>query len=166
VGHETDFTVADLVADLRAPTPSAAAELAVQDKAAVAEEVAALVEGMDAYLRGMLSGLQRRLAYASAHPLLSDPRRLWERDVQRVDELSARLPQALRRVVERAGLRLFGAAGRLDAVSPLKVLARGYAIAESGGKVLTAASQAKTGDVLRVRLARGELQARVTEVKT
>lgn len=165
VGHETDFTVADLVADLRAPTPSAAAELAVRDKAEVEADLAALVEGMDAYLRGLLSALGRRLAYAAAHPLLGDPRRLWERDMQRVDELTARLPQALRRVVERASLRLSGAAGRLDAVSPLKVLGRGYAIAESGGKVLTKASQAKKGDTLRVRLAEGELAAQVTEVK-
>lgn len=165
VGHETDFTVADLVADLRAPTPSAAAELAVKDKADVENDVASLVEGMDSYLRGLLAALRRRLEYASAHPLLSDPKRLWERDAQRVDELSGRLPAALARLVERAGLRLAGAAGRLEAVSPLKVLARGYAIAESGGKVLTSASQARKGDALRVRLAEGELTAQVTEVK-
>jgi exodeoxyribonuclease VII large subunit len=165
VGHETDWTVADLVADLRAPTPSAAAELAVQDKADVEETVAALVEGMDAYLRGLLLALQRRLGYAAAHPLLSDPRRLWERDMQRVDELGARLPMALRGLVERAGLRLGAAAGRLEAVSPLKVLARGYAIAESGGKVVTSAKQVRKGDGLRVRLAEGELDATVNEVK-
>lgn len=165
VGHETDFTVADLVADLRAPTPSAAAELAVQDKAAVRESVAGLVESLESSLRGLLAALGRRLAYAGAHPLLSDPRRLWERDMQRVDELGARLPQALRRVVERSGLRLAGAAGRLEAVSPLKVLGRGYAIAESGGKVLSSVRQVKTGDALRVRLADGELAAQITEVK-
>lgn len=164
VGHETDWTVADLVADVRAPTPSAAAELAVPEKAAVATRIADLSDGMDQCLRGLLAGLQRRLAYAAAHPLLRDPRRLWERDAQRVDELAGRLPEALRRALERAGLRLAAAAGRLDAVSPLKVLARGYAIAESRGAVLTRASQAKRGDPLRVRLSEGELRAEVTEV--
>ncbi|MDX6769850.1 MAG: exodeoxyribonuclease VII large subunit [Elusimicrobiota bacterium] len=162
VGHETDWTVADLVADLRAPTPSAAAELAVPEKAALRERVGDLAEAMGAELAGLLEALEQRLARAASHPLLGDPRRLWERDAQRVDELAARLPEALARLVERAGLRLAATAGRLDAISPLKVLARGYAIAESRGKVLTKASQVKKGDPVRVRLSDGELSCEVT----
>ena len=162
VGHETDWTIADLVADLRAPTPSAAAELAVPEKAALQERVGDLAEAMGAELAGLLESLEQRLARAASHPLLGDPRRLWERDAQRVDELSARLPEALARLVERAGLRLAATAGRLDAISPLKVLARGYAIAESRGKVLTRASQVKKGDQVRVRLSEGELSCEVT----
>ncbi|NNN07478.1 MAG: exodeoxyribonuclease VII large subunit [Elusimicrobia bacterium] len=161
VGHETDWTIADFVADLRAPTPSAAAELVVTEKAALRDRVFELTDAMTQNARDRLEALGRRLAYAAAHPLLQDPRRLWEQRAQRVDELAARLPEAARRLVERLGLRLGATAGRLDAISPLKVLGRGYAIATSGGKVLTRASQVKKRDAVRVRLHEGELSCEV-----
>jgi exodeoxyribonuclease VII large subunit len=161
VGHETDTTIADFAADLRAPTPSAAAEMAVQEKAAVFDRIAELVDAMSQDLRDAVEGLDRRLMYAAAHPFLQDPRRLWEQRVQRVDDLTMRLPDALRRRLENAGLRLGAAAGRLDAISPLNVLARGYAIATSKGKVLTSAKQAKKGDPVHVRLSEGEINCEV-----
>jgi len=161
VGHETDWTIADFVADLRAPTPSAAAELVVPEKAAVLDRTVELEDGMLQTLRDRIEALARRLGYAAAHPLLSDPRRLWEQRVQRVDELAARLPEAARRLLERAGLRLGAVAGKLDAISPLKVLGRGYAIADSGGKILTRASQVRKGDPVRVRLSEGEIHCEV-----
>jgi exodeoxyribonuclease VII large subunit len=161
VGHETDWTVADLVSDLRAPTPSAAAELVVPEKAAVLDQIAVLEDGMLQTLRDRVEALARRLAYAAAHPLLSDPRRLWEQRAQRVDELTARLPEAARRAVELLELRLAGTAGRLDAISPLKVLGRGYAIATNKGRALTKASQVKSGDAVTVRLHEGEIQCEV-----
>ena len=161
VGHETDWTIADFVADLRAPTPSAAAELAVSEKSAVLDLIAQHSDSMLMDLRDRLEALSRRLAYAAAHPLLADPRRLWEQRVQRVDELAARLPEAARRLVENAGLRLAAVAGKLDAISPLKVLGRGYAIADSAGKILTRAAQVKKGDPVRVRLSEGEIHCEV-----
>lgn len=163
VGHETDTTIADFVADLRAPTPSAAAEMAVPEKAAVRDRVAELEDGASQVVRDLLENLSRRLAYAAGHPLLSDPRRLWEQRVQRVDELTMRLPEALKRLLENAGLRLGAAAGRLEAISPLAVLARGYAIATSKGKVLTSARQVKAGDAVTVRLSEGEIDCEVTK---
>jgi exodeoxyribonuclease VII large subunit len=162
VGHETDWTIADFVADLRAPTPSAAAELVVPEKAAVLDRLVELEDAMAQTVLDRVEALARRLAYAAGHPLLQDPRRLWEQRAQRVDELAARLPEAERRLVERLELRLAATAGRLDAISPLKVLGRGYAIAMRGGKALTKASQAKTGDEVRVRLHEGELTCEVT----
>ena len=162
VGHETDWTVADLVADLRAPTPSAAAELAVPEKRAVQDLVAERRDSMLQALRDRLETLAARLAYAAAHPFLQDPRRLWQQRAQRVDELAARLPDALRRAVERLEMRLRVSAGKLDAISPLKVLGRGYAIAESRGKVLLRAAQVREGDVVRVRLSEGEINCEVT----
>ena len=162
VGHETDWTIADLVADLRAPTPSAAAELAVPEKGAVEDLIAQLRDTMVMSLRDRIETLERRLAYAAAHPLLQDPRRLWEQRAQRVDELTARLPDALRRAVERLEMRLRLSAGKLDAISPLKVLARGYAIAESRGKILLRADQVKDGDVVTVRLSEGKINCEVT----
>jgi exodeoxyribonuclease VII large subunit len=82
--------------------------------------------------------------------------------VQRVDELAARLPEAARRLLERLELRLAATAGKLDAISPLKVLGRGYAIAKSGHRVLTRASQVKIGDHVNVRLHEGEINCEVT----
>ena len=161
VGHETDWTVADLVADLRAPTPSAAAELAVPEKAAIQDRIAELSDGMLQTLRDRLEDLAGRLTRAAGHPLLQDPRRLWQQRVQRVDELAARLPEAIRRVLEHMSLKLGGCAGKLDAISPLKVLGRGYAIATSGGKVLTKASQVKKADRVSVRLHEGEIDCEV-----
>jgi exodeoxyribonuclease VII large subunit len=162
VGHETDWTVADFVADVRAPTPSAAAELAVPEKEAVRDLIAQLEDSMLLTLRDRIETLQRRLAYAAAHPLLQDPRRLWEQRAQRVDELAARLPDALRRAVERLEMRLRVSAGKLDAISPLKVLGRGYAIASNRGKILFKAAQVKKGDVVNVRLSEGEINCEVT----
>ncbi|MCM2303500.1 MAG: exodeoxyribonuclease VII large subunit [Elusimicrobia bacterium] len=162
VGHETDTTIADFGADLRAPTPSAAAEMAVPEKAAIRDRVAELVDAMAQDLRDALESLSRRLQYAASHPLLKDPRRLWEQRVQRVDDLAMRLPEALRRRLETLGLRLGAAAGRLDAISPLNVLARGYAIATSKGKVLTSPRQVRKGDPVTVRLSEGELNCEVS----
>lgn len=161
VGHETDTTIADFVADLRAPTPSAAAEIAVPEKAAIQDRIVELVDAMAQDLGDAIESLGRRLHYAKAHPLLSDPRRLWEQRVQRVDELSMRLPEALRRRLENLHLRLGAAAGRLDAISPLAVLARGYAIATSKGKVLTSAKQVRKGDAVTVRLSEGQIDCEV-----
>jgi exodeoxyribonuclease VII large subunit len=161
VGHETDWTIADFVADLRAPTPSAAAELVVPEKAALEDRLAELADAMHQSLHDRIETLARRLAYAAAHPLLQDPRRLWEQRAQRVDELAARLPDAARRLLERLELRLAATAGKLDAISPLKVLGRGYAIAKSRGKVLTRASQVKKGDPVQIRLSEGEINCEV-----
>ncbi len=161
VGHETDWTIADFVADLRAPTPSAAAELVVPEKAAILDRIAELDDSMLQLLRDRLEILSRRLVYAAAHPLLSDPRRLWEQRVLRVDELSTRLPAAARHVLEILELRFSASAGKLDAISPLKVLGRGYAIATSRGRALTKANQVKTGDEVAVRLHEGSIRCEV-----
>ena len=163
VGHETDTTIADFVADLRAPTPSAAAELAVPEKAAVFDRIAELDDAMAQTLLDLIESLGRRLTYAAAHPFLQDPRRLWEQRVLRVDEMTMRLPEALKRHLQTLALRLGGTAGRLDAISPLKVLGRGYAIASSRGKVLSNAAQVKKGDPVTVRLSEGEINCEVTK---
>ncbi len=162
VGHETDTTVADFVADLRAPTPSAAAEMAVPEKAAVVDRIVELADGLEQSVRGLIEDLGARLGRAASHPFLLDPRRLWEQRVMRVGDLAARLPEALKRRLENLSLRLAGAAGRLDAISPLAVLARGYAIATSKGKVLTSARQVKAGDAVTVKLSEGEISCEVT----
>ncbi len=159
VGHETDFTLADLAADIRAPTPSAAAELAVPEKEAVLEELAAACERMASLLIERLRTLEQRLIRARTHPLLQSPHRLYEALVQRVDELSMRLKEAARRRVERAEADFRLWAGKLDSLSPLKVLDRGYSIAdlEPDHVILRSASQVRPGSIIRLRLHEGEV---------
>ncbi|MFH2204688.1 MAG: exodeoxyribonuclease VII large subunit [Elusimicrobiota bacterium] len=182
VGHETDFTIADFVADLRAPTPSAAAELAVCERAALEDKIARLEQRLTGSAGLLVQTLSERLRRLTRSPFLRHPERIFEQQVQRIDELTARLAPGLRRLVARAEERLKAAARlegpirqrlrlaaetlrrhaeRLDALSPLKVLARGYAIAFKDGKAVRAAAEVKPGDRLRVRLHRGEIKTEV-----
>jgi exodeoxyribonuclease VII large subunit len=141
VGHETDVTLCDLVADLRAPTPSAAAESATPDRGEV------LVE---------LDHLGTRLARA----LVGRSGRMTERLARGFDRLTG----ALERRLERHTHELAALAGRLDALSPLKILDRGYAVArDSQGRVLKRVAQFTTGLAFRLRVTDGEVKARVGE---
>lgn len=163
VGHETDFTIADFVADARAPTPSAAAELAVPDVRSVLEGVLASEEEMAGLMREKLARLLQRLEHARKHPFLQSPWRIYEQKMQRVDELSARLPQAMRQILLHAQKDLQLCAEKLDAFSPLKVLGRGYAIAlKRDGKVVRRAKDVKKGENLTVRLGEGSIDCEVT----
>ena len=167
VGHQTDFTLADFVADRRAPTPSAAAELAVPDKGAVLEQLKDFERRVVVSARGRLEDLGARLLRAAAHPFLQSPHRIYEERMRRVDELAARLPEAVRRVLLGSEKDLRLQLEKLDAFSPLKVLARGYAIAQKlpGGGILRRASEARPGDKVRVRLHEGNIDCEVTHVQ-
>jgi exodeoxyribonuclease VII large subunit len=188
VGHEVDVTIADLAADARAATPSAAAELALPDRDAVESELhalqraltrAALERTRDA--RRTLAGLARTLrAHAPTARLAARRARLAaltraleqrgaalarERHA-RLAPLHARLVAAAQRIPAPPRARLATAAARLDALSPLAVLGRGYALArDARGEILRDAAQAAPGDEIALRLARGELSATVTRVR-
>ena len=139
VGHETDVTLCDLVADFRAPTPSAAAEAATPDRGDVAVAVAHLG-----------ARLARGLALRS------------DRVAQRVDRTLDRLVGAIDLALERRRHQLSAVGGRLDALSPLKVLERGYAVAlDSDGHVLSRVAQLTPGLGFRLRVVDGEVGARV-----
>jgi len=166
VGHETDTTIADLVADVRAPTPSAAAMLAMPDRAGLASLV-----GRD--LRRLVASIQRRMAMR--HERVGRLRAvLRARSPQgrvalaRTREATARAAaeSAIRRRLEVNRGRLSETATRLDAMSPLAVLGRGYALARrlSDGRIVRAAADVALGDRLELRLARGQIGAEVTRI--
>jgi exodeoxyribonuclease VII large subunit len=166
VGHAVDVTIADFVADRRADTPSVAAEIAVPD----GRELKARVQQLgDALARSIKAGLRRRreaVRAAAASAALRQPLEFYRRRSQDVDRLEERLGAAAKRLLDRSRLRLTAAGGRLDALSPLAVLERGYAIArDPEGRVLRRAAEARKGQELNVRLADGELGCRVENVR-
>lgn len=165
VGHETDFTIADFVADQRAPTPSAAAELAVPDRRAVLAEVEGLRGDLLAAVEQKLARLSERLGFAARHPFLQSPHRMYEERIRRVDELAARLPEAIRGRLLHAEKDLSLWTHKLDAISPLKVLGRGYAIAQAQdtGEIIRSSKQARPGRKLLLRVHEGEIHCEVTD---
>ena len=157
VGHETDFTICDFVADLRAPTPSAAAELAVPDQHELAVTVGHLVGRCSAALDFRLKRECQRLETLLKSRALSEPQTLVEEQQMRVDYVVKNLQTSFAGTVAGEQKRLSAAAAKLDALSPLKVLGRGYAIARKGERVLRSVKDVKSGEHLTVRLSDGEL---------
>jgi len=167
VGHETDLTIADLVADARAPTPSAAAALVLPDRRAWLERLGRDQRRLRGALAGRLAHARARLeARLGALHRASPAARLAARR-GRLARDASRLDAALRRRLARAAAQLSLAAGRLDSLSPLAVLGRGYAIARRAddGRIVRAAGEVAPGDALEVRLADGALDATVTRVR-
>jgi exodeoxyribonuclease VII large subunit len=211
VGHEVDFTIADFVADLRAPTPSAAAELVVREKQAVAESVADLTRRLRVAAARALVRQRDRLLTMQRRRVLTDPARPLRDLERRLDDARARLRRALTeamghaahrfalsaqglrnqspvlrtlenrrqltrlqiqlsrgaaREMDRSRHRLRVAVGRLDSLSPLAVLARGYSLTRTpDGEVIRRARQVRVGDDVSVLLHEGSLDCRVTATK-
>jgi exodeoxyribonuclease VII large subunit len=163
VGHEIDVTIADLAADLRAPTPSAAAAAALPDRSAVALRVERDLRRLRAGVARALERARARLGAGGDALRVQAP---WARVAARRLRLEAAV-RALRREAAAAGergrARLAALAGRLESLSPLAVLGRGYAIARRrrDGAILRRASEVAAGDTVAVRLAEGEFDARV-----
>jgi exodeoxyribonuclease VII large subunit len=160
VGHETDFTIADFAADLRAPTPSAAAELVTPDGEQLGAQVADLGARLSAAALGGLRALNWALAQRQARLRGLSPQAALRGSQQHLDDLQARAAAALGYRVALAHARWRGLAQALNTVSPLAVLARGYAVVTGpDGQVIRSVGQVQPGDALRVRVSDGELEA-------
>jgi exodeoxyribonuclease VII large subunit len=163
VGHETDFTLADFAADLRAPTPTAAAELATP--ITVLDLNANLTEYGAILVRGMAALFQQKRAAAAwldNHLRLASPGRRLQTERQRLDEISRRWNAAQAHRLEIAEEKFRGLESRLLSLSPLAVLRRGYAVVTKNEKVVTSVAQIRLDDKLRVRVQDGEFDTRVT----
>ncbi len=167
IGHEIDVTLADLVADVRALTPSEAAERIVP----AAEDVADLVRGLGLRLKMALSGrflsARARLDALASRPALLRPLDGVLLRARRVDELSTRLHATARAGVRERQAALGGVAGKLDALSPLGVLGRGYSLTylEDDDRLITAAERLRVGQRIVTRFARGRAISRVEEMQ-
>lgn len=166
VGHEVDTTIADLVADLRAPTPSAAAELAVPEKAELVRRIHQLGERLQAAARATLARGRQRLDRAAGSRVLRDPFAMLEPKAQRLDDLASRLQRAATGRAERSRDRLEALAARLQAVGPERVLARGFSLLTRPGETvpLRRAADLEPGDTLEARLGEGALECQVVAV--
>lgn len=163
VGHETDFTICDFAADLRAPTPSAAAEIAVPDITALGELLGSFSRRMNSAVGGTLTHEKARLEARAQLLKRLSPRNYIDDLAARCGGAGVRIDSAVRHSMEVRRGEIATLCARLDALSPLRVIARGYAVASSGGKVLTSPSQVEVGDTIDLRLAGGELKCEVID---
>lgn len=164
VGHEPDVTISDFVSDLRAATPSNAAELAVPDREELLGNVSGLQTRLRQGIRNRLEGDRLRLKRLREHRVLSSPSVYVDDRRVALDHSTDRLIAAARGLLAARMLQLSGCAAKLDAMSPLKVLARGYAIPQrSDGHVLRRTADATPGEDLLLRISDGSLRCRILE---
>lgn len=164
VGHEPDVTISDYVADLRAATPSNAAELAVPDQAELSESLGGISTRMQQSMRRRLQLLQSRLNDLSSRRVLTEPMSAVDDKRMALDLLQTRLSSRAEGYVNERRSRYVRLAASLDALSPLKVLSRGYSIVQTpGGELIKQASQTLPGDRVTVELMRGRLKCVVEE---
>lgn len=161
VGHEPDVTIADLVADVRAATPSNAAELAVEDQNDVYAWVQELSQRLGKQMARELRQSRERLERLGNSRALQDPMWLIEERRMWLDRDRERMAAALRHRVGQERTRFAAAAGKLDALSPLKVLGRGYAIPRRGEAVITSAKSLKAKDEFTLQLRDGAVDCQV-----
>ena len=161
VGHETDFTICDFVSDLRAPTPSAAAELAVPD---IREDIAfiqTVTYECEAMLLQRIADEKNRLDIIKERLEYRSPVMLIDQRLQLVDSYMTSALLSIRRKLDTENARFSAAAARLDALSPLKGMARGYSIVTKDKKVVTSSEMLKRGDTVTVGFADGERNCEV-----
>lgn len=162
VGHEIDFSICDFVADLRAPTPSAAAELVVKNQVELLERVKALSSSLYQSIYREFQVLKNRLR--SIHQLLIGPERKIQELQQSVDDLNSRLIQYVRQQNKMYKQNLMGLSGMLDSLSPLKVLNRGYALVSRKDELVRQAKDLKSGDEVALRFSKDTALARIMQI--
>ena len=166
VGHEPDVTIADYVADLRAATPSNGAELAVPDREALAQNLDAFSAAMTGALNRQLRLASQRLEGLAASSALRSPTGYLDRREKDLQLLQEKLLAAQNRELSKAQQKYVANVAKLDAMSPLKVLSRGYAMAQKEtGELIRSVKQTTAGESIVVSLADGKLNASILSIK-
>lgn len=164
VGHEIDFTISDFVADLRAPTPSAAAELVVPSQTELTEKFNNVYKTM--YRQAMRAIENRRIVVNACcdRPMFKNPIQRIENQQQRLDNVSFMLESAYKNAANDKKRKFAEVTAKLESLSPLGTLARGYSVAkDSSGKVIKSVTQVADGDEISVRVSDGDIKARVMQ---
>lgn len=165
VGHETDFTICDFVSDMRAPTPSAAAEIAVPDRYELMMRIDSNYERLSLALKRKIMRAREKLEYLSsvANKYTADNLISQRRD--KLLRLKEKAEWFIEISLNKARERLMVSVGKTDALSPLSILSRGYSVAEKNGRVVNSASEIQIGDDIDLIMCDGIVHASVTEIK-
>lgn len=167
IGHETDFTIADFAADLRAPTPTAAAELATPNRADLRLSLEELNNYLGQLTQNYLYTLRRQLESQQNRLRLLTPRTQIRRDLQRLDELTARVGRSLVNTLKINHTSLASLQMRLNALNPQAVLERGYAmVTQTSGEVVRSINQVQPNEDLQVKVSDGQFDVRVKEANS
>ena len=166
VGHEPDVTISDFVADLRAATPSNAAELAVPDQEALQQSLDNALSAISTALGRQLKNARKQLQILSSSPALQGPTVFLNQRRKDMNLLRNQLIAAQTSIISKERQRYLTYTAKLDAMSPLKVLSRGYAMTQNAGReVVRSVRQVAPGDTISVRLSDGRLTASVTHIQ-
>lgn len=161
VGHETDFTICDFVADLRAPTPSAAAELAVPDQKQLLSRLAQMQGIARQGVLATLTAAGHRLKVTQSRRCLTTPLFYVEEQAMHLDYLTRSFVHAAQACLSESDRRLASVSAKLDALSPLKVLSRGYSIPYAGEKVIKSVHDVTSGEKIKLRVSDGNVKCTV-----
>ena len=161
VGHETDFTIADFVADLRAPTPSAAAELAVPDIYEIKQKINLYQNRLRLSLNKKLEIMKLRYEKCISSRVFKEPTRMIEDYYLKVDNQIKKLEKNIKEKEQNEKQKYIKLVAKLDTLSPLKTLSRGYSIVESENKIVKSVEELKKGQNIEIRLTDGKAQAQV-----
>lgn len=164
VGHETDFTITDFVSDLRAPTPSAAAELAVPDRAELLRKLANVTARCTSIMSGRIEHFEKQLDTLASARVLRSPQTLLDIRLDTVSRFAEKLDNGYEKIVEASSAKLARAASKLDAMSPLKVISRGYAVVRGDEGVVSSVAELTVGQEADITLSDGEARAKITKI--
>lgn len=161
VGHETDFTIADFVADLRAPTPSAAAELAVPDIEEIKEKLETYNQRYKISLKKKIEFMKLRYQKSMSSKAFTDPTAKIKEQYINLDIIIKNLENLITNKVKDSKTKSIELISKLDTLSPLKTLTRGYSIVQKNGKTIKSVKELKTNDMLGIRFTDGEVKTKV-----
>jgi exodeoxyribonuclease VII large subunit len=161
VGHEPDVTIADYVADVRASTPSNGAEIAVPDQNDMRGRIEHLTHRLSAAQRTRLTGARKDFQRLQGNRMLQDMRAPIDDRRMKLDSIQRDLSAALEQKIKQGRMKLTGLSSGLHAMSPLKVLGRGYAVARNEAGVISSVTQTQPGENIRIMLSDGELNCQV-----
>lgn len=161
VGHETDFTISDFVADLRAPTPSAAAELAVPDIYEVSQKIITYQNRLRRSLLKKVEIMKLRYEKTISSAIFREPTRRIQENYIKIDNQIKQIENLILSKQEKEKTKYSKLVAKLDAYSPLKTLSRGYTITQKDGKIIRTYTELKTGDMVEIRFVDGRKQAKI-----
>lgn len=164
IGHETDFTICDFVADLRAPTPSAAAELAVPDISAVIDSLDSLIARLESAASKSLEIKMQQLRNSTVSLLAASPEVKLQKYSERLNMLILRQDNAMQNILKARERQLAEKAEILESLNPLKVLSRGYSLVYKKNSIILDSSELKAGDKVRLKFSVGEASAEIKSI--